>query len=141
MEVYIFANEKRLIAKPKGVKYGCCTKNIGFGYSREMLEYRINNKAFEMSVIKAGVYSGIRLNYAIYLREFEYNLYRSRTSYNEYDHRELKSNCELLTFLSENNIHSEEEFKNLVNERAEAEKVLDDEITMQCQQIKARSRL
>ena len=49
-EGYIFTNEKRLIAKPKGVKYGCCTKNIGFGYSREMLEYRINNKAFEMSV-------------------------------------------------------------------------------------------
>ena len=43
---------------------------------------------------------------------------------------ESQKNCELLTFLSENNIHSEEEFINLVNERAEAEKVLDDEITM-----------
>ncbi len=41
---YVFTNEKRMIAKPANVKYGCSIAKLGYGYSMEMLQTRIANK-------------------------------------------------------------------------------------------------
>ena len=51
---YTFTSEIRMIAKPKGVKNGCCISKLGFGYSYQMLMQRINNKHNEFVGRKKG---------------------------------------------------------------------------------------
>ena len=55
---YTFTNESRMIAKPKGVKYGCCISKLGYGYSYQMLIQRINNKQNEFVGRKISAFIG-----------------------------------------------------------------------------------
>lgn len=110
---YIFTNEKRLIAKPQNVKYGCCITKLGYGYSTEMLQLRIENKQNEFTGRKISAYLGIQIELAVAIRENQRDIYRSqnneRTSFYQ-----VKRTAELLGFVHENHIHSIDDMKAVV---------------------------
>ena len=66
---YVFTNEKRMIAKPANVKYGCSVAKLGYGYSLEMLQIRIANKQNEFVGMKISVFLGVQVEYAVTIRE------------------------------------------------------------------------
>ena len=122
---HIFTDVEKLIAKPKYVKYGCRFSKLGYGYSREMLENRIANKEYEMLGRKFGDYFGIQIEMGVYLKIIQYEIYRAspqKTEKNKY--YDLCKSCELLCYLSENNIHSKKKFEEVVNSLDQREKAL-----------------
>ncbi len=59
---YVFTNEKRMIAKPANVKYGCSIAKLGYGYSMDMLQTRIANKENEFAGIKISAFLGVQVD-------------------------------------------------------------------------------
>lgn len=74
---YTFTNESRLIAKPKGVKYGCSIAKLGFGYSYQMLMERISNKQNEFVGRKISAFVGFQVELAVSIREKQLDIYRT----------------------------------------------------------------
>ena len=97
------------------------TYRLGDGYFLEHLAYRIEHKNFEMPLSEIAKYSGIQREYAICLRQIQMILYKSpepeRTHY--VSHRSVLKNFELLNFLHDNNIHTLDAFKSVVNKSDE----------------------
>lgn len=121
---YIFTDENKLIAKPTNVKYGCRFDRLGLGYSRKMLQLRIENKSLEMVGKKISRYRGFQIDVAVCFRQTQYDFYRIKDSGNyKTSYSELKRSAELLTFIC-NNIHSESEFADYVNYLDSREKEL-----------------
>ena len=116
---YFFTDENRLIAKPHGVKYGCSFFRLGYGYSKEMLNYRIMNKSIEIC-LDDKFRGKLQIEAAVCLKNIQLEIYRSdslkTTSTTVY---ELQRNAELLTFLYKKNIRSVDEFEMYVNDSAE----------------------
>ena len=110
---YIFTNEKRLIAKPQNVKYGCSFSKLGYGYTPEMLEQRINNKQYEFIGRKISAFVGFQVELAVSIRERQLDVYRSqnngRTSYFQ-----VKRTADLLGCVYRNHIHSVDDMKAVV---------------------------
>ena len=102
---YTFTNESRLIAKPKGVKYGCCISKLGFGYSYQMLMQRINNKQNEFVGRKISAFIGFQVEIAVGIRERQRDIYRSHIIHSV-SHVELQRTAEVLCFIHNNHIHS-----------------------------------
>lgn len=102
---YTFTNESRMIAKPKGVKYGCCISKLGFGYSYQMLIQRINNKQNEFVGRKISAFIGFQVEIAVGLRERQRDIYRSNIIHSV-SHVELQRTAEVLCFIHNNHIHS-----------------------------------
>ena len=102
---YTFTNESRMIAKPKGVKYGCCIAKLGFGYSYQMLMQRINNKQNEFVGRKISAFIGFQVEIAVGLRERQLDIYRSLIIHSV-SHVELQRTAEVLCFIHNNHIHS-----------------------------------
>ncbi len=102
---YTFTNESRLIAKPKGVKYGCCISKLGFGYSYQMLIQRINNKQNEFVGRKISAFIGFQVEIAVGLRERQRDIYRSHIIHSV-SHVELQRTAEVLCFIHNHHIHS-----------------------------------
>ncbi len=92
---------------------------LGDGYAIEELQYRIANKNREMSLSAIAKYNGVQREYAMCLRELQITFYRKSDNSHNVTYRELRRNAELLTYLCDNNIHSEEDFQNVVNAVAE----------------------
>ena len=102
---YTFTNESRLIAKPKGVKYGCSIAKLGFGYSYQMLMERISNKQNEFVGRKISAFVGFQVEIAVGIREKQYEVYRApMIHYPTY--AEVKKSFEILNFIHSNHIHS-----------------------------------
>ena len=102
---YTFTNENRLIAKPKGVKYGCCIANLGFGYSYQMLMERISNKQNEFVGRKISAFVGFQVELAVSIREKQYEVYRApERNYPLY--ADLQRTVDVLNFVHNNHIHS-----------------------------------
>ena len=102
---YTFTNESRLIAKPKGVKYGCCIAKLGFGYSYQMLMERISNKQNEFVGRKISAFVGFQVELAVSIREKQLDIYRTpMIHYPTY--AEVKKSFEILNFIHSNHIHS-----------------------------------
>ena len=102
---YTFTNENRLIAKPKGVKYGCCIARLGFGYSCQMLMERISNKQNEFVGRKISAFVGFQVELAVSIREKQLDVYRTpMIHYPTY--AEVKKSFEILNFIHSNHIHS-----------------------------------
>ena len=102
---YTFTNENRLIAKPKGVKYGCCIAKLGFGYSYQMLMERINNKQNEFVGRKISAFVGFQVELAVSIREKQYEVYRApERNYPLY--ADLQRTVDVLNFVHNNHIHS-----------------------------------
>ena len=64
-------------------------------------------------------YQGVQREYAMCLRELQIMVYRKPDNLHNVTYSELRRNAELLTYLCDNNIHSEEDFQNVVNAAAE----------------------
>ncbi len=102
---YTFTNESRLIAKPKGVKYGCCIAKLGFGYSYQMLMERISNKQNEFVGRKISAFVGFQVEVAVGIREKQYEVYRApERNYPLY--ADLQRTVDVLNFVHNNHIHS-----------------------------------
>lgn len=114
---YIFTDEKRFIAKPENVKYGCSLYRLGYGYSKEMLSYRIQNKNIEICF--GDHLRGMQIETAVCLKNMQLEIYRSKSRVPQTTVYELQRNADLLFFIGEMNIRSREEFENLTNSAAE----------------------
>ena len=92
---------------------------LGDGYAIEELQYRIENKNREISLSVVASYQGVQREYAMCLRKLQIMVYRKPDNSHNVTFSELRKNAELLTYLCDNNIHSEEDFQNMVNAAAE----------------------
>lgn len=92
---------------------------LGDGYAIEGLQYRIENKNREISLSAVAKYQGVQREYAMCLRELQIIVYRKDDNSHNVTYGELRRNAELLTYLCDNNIHSDEDFRNVVNAAAE----------------------
>lgn len=92
---------------------------LGDGYGIEELRYRIENKDREISLSAVARYQGIQREYAMCLRELQITVYRKNENSHNVTYGQLRRNAELLTYLCNNNIHSEADFQNIVNAAAE----------------------
>ena len=102
---YTFTNESRLIAKPNGVKYGCCISKLGYGYSYQMLMQRINNKQNEFVGTKISAFVGFQVELAVSIREKQLDIYRTPVIHYP-TYAEVKKSFEILNFIHSNHIHS-----------------------------------
>ena len=116
---YVFTNEKRMIAKPTNVKYGCSIAKLGYGYSLEMLQIRIANKQNEFAGLKISTYLGVQVDYAVTIREKQIEVYRSRSAVNGVNYAELKKTADLLCYIHNNHIHSVDDLKTIVGNAEE----------------------
>lgn len=93
------------------------TYRLGDGYFLEHLAYRIEHKNFEMPLSEIAKYDGIQREYAICLRQIQMILYRSPESERPHyvSYRSVLKNFELLNFLNDNNIHTLDAFKCVVD--------------------------
>ena len=107
---YTFTNENRLVAKPKGVKYGCNIAKLGFGYSYQMLVERINNKQNEFVGRKISAFVGFQIELAVSIREKQLDIYRTPVIHYP-TYAEVKRSFELLNFIHSNHIHSLDDMK------------------------------
>ena len=107
---YTFTNESRMIAKPKGVKYGCCISKLGFGYSYQMLIQRINNKQNEFVGRKISAFIGFQVEIAVGIRERQFDIYRSQSVHMS-TYAEVKKSFEMLNFIYSNHIHFLEDMR------------------------------
>ena len=92
---------------------------LGDGYAIEELKYRIENKNREISLSAVAKYQGVQREYAMCLRELQIIVYRKPDNSHNVTYGELRRNAELLTYLCDNKIRSEEDFQNVVNAAAE----------------------
>ena len=102
---YTFTNESRMIAKPKGVKYGCCISKLEFGYSYQMLIQRINNKQNEFVGRKISAFIVFQVEIAVVLSERQFDIYRSQSVHMP-TYAEVRKSFEVLNFIHSNHIHS-----------------------------------
>lgn len=107
---YTFTNESRLIAKPKGVKYGCSIAKLGFGYSYQMLMERISNKQNEFVGRKISAFVGFQVELAVSIREKQLDIYRTPVIHYP-TYAEVKRSFEILNFIHSNHIHSLDDMK------------------------------
>ena len=111
---YTFTNESRMIAKPKGVKYGCCISKLGYGYSYQMLMQRINNKQNEFVGRKKSAFVGFQVELAVSIRERQLDVYRTPVIYYP-TYAEVKRSFETLNFIHSNHIHSLDDMKSCLS--------------------------
>lgn len=107
---YTFNNESRLIAKPKGVKYGCCISKLGYGYSYQMLIQRINNKQNEFVGRKISAFIGFQVEIAVGIRERQLDIYRAPVIHYP-TYADVKKSFEVLNFIHSNHVHSLNDMK------------------------------
>ena len=88
---------------------------LGDGYAIEELQYRIDNKNREISLSAVAKYQGVQREYAMCLRELQIMVYRKPDNSHNVTYSDLRRNAELLTYLCDNKIRSEEDFQNVVN--------------------------
>ena len=108
---------KYLSIKVKPDRKAIRTYRLGDGYFLEHLAYRIEHKNFEMPLSKIAKYEGIQKEYAICLRQIQMILYKSPISDRPHyvSYRSVLKNFELLNFLHDNNIHTLDAFKSVVD--------------------------
>ena len=109
--------KKYLSIRVKSDRKAIRTYRLGDGYFLEHLAYRIEHKNFEMPLSEINKYSGIQREYAVCLRQIQMILYKShepeRPHYVSY--RSVLKNFELLNSLHDNNIHTLDAFKSVVD--------------------------
>ncbi len=136
---YEVTQHKYLSLKPAYLKNrkAVRTLRLGDGYGLEELQYRIENKDMEMPISEVAKYEGVQRDYAFCLRSLQIKLYRKEQDWHKVTYGELRKNAELLSYVCSNNIHSKDEFENMVN--AAAEKV--DELKKQIKKTEEKIRV
>ena len=114
---YTVTFKKYLTVKSPKAKHAIRTFRLGDGYALEELKYRIEYKQPFISFEKIMQYQGIARDQAMCLRQLQLILFHKnpyefprKTSFHE-----VRRNAELLTFISENKITSEDDFKRLIS--------------------------
>jgi hypothetical protein len=116
---YEVKQQKYISIKPPHGKHFIRSFRLGDGYSLECLSYRIANKDKEMSAEELSRYDGIQYRYALCLRELQLILYRRQESSIRTTYYEVVRSAELLCYMVNNHITTDEGFKLHVNERDE----------------------
>lgn len=116
---YAITLKKYLSIKVSENRKAIRSYRLGDGYAIEELQYRIENKNREISLSDVAKYSGVQREYAMCLRELQIMVYRKNDNSHNVTYSDLRRDSELLTYLCDNNIHSEEDFQNAVNAAAE----------------------
>ena len=114
---------------------------LGDGYAIEELRYRIENKNQEISLPAVASYQGVQREYAMCLRELQIMVYRKADNSHSVTYGELRKNAELLTYLCDNKIRSEEDFQNVVNAAAEKSDKLKQSRDKLLQEIEERENI
>ena len=118
---YTVTFKKYLTVKSPKAKHAIRTFRLGDGYALEELKYRIEYKQSALTFDKIMQYQGIARDYAMCMRQTQLMLISKQT----YDfprkitYREVQQNAEILRFITENKITSEDEFKKSVNDYSE----------------------
>jgi hypothetical protein len=108
---YVFTDEKRMIAKPKFVKYGCRISKLGCGYSRDYLEQRIANKQYELLGRDLWTF-GYNIDFAVCIKNIQFETYRAIPDRKpKDDHDSLMLNFETLCYVHNKELFSVESFK------------------------------
>ena len=118
VKYYAVTLKKYLSIKVSENRKAIRSYRLGDGYAIEELRYRIENKNREISLSAVAKYQGVQREYAMCLRELQIMVYRKPNNSHNVTFSELRKNAELLTYLCDNNIHSEEDFQNVVNAAA-----------------------
>ena len=116
---YAVTLKKYLSVKVSENRKAIRSYRLGDGYAIEELQYRIVNKNREISLSSIAKYQGIQREYAMCLRELQITVYRKNENSHNVTYGELRRNANLLTYLCNNNIRSDENFRNVVNAAAE----------------------
>ncbi len=113
---YEVRRHKYISIKPPKGKHFIRSFRLGDGYSLECLEYRILNREQEMSVSELSRYEGIQYKYAVCLREIQLMLYRKKPNTERATYYDILRSAEILCYLSNNHITSEDIFKEHIND-------------------------
>ena len=114
---YVVTKKKYISIKSPNAKHNIRSFRLGDGYALEHLQYRIVNKGQEMSMNDVDRYDGVQREYALMLRQMQMVLYRRKPIPQRVLYHDIYKRTELLTFLYQNNIRSEKEFADLINEK------------------------
>ena len=91
------------------------------GYSMRELEYRINHKNKEISNAAISQMNGIERSYAIYLRRLQITVFKTNGKEDKKKtYRSLVRTADLLTYITINNVRSQNDLKWLRDKRKEA---------------------
>ena len=109
--------KKYLSIKVRPDRKAIRTYRLGDGYFLEHLAYRIEHKNFEMPLSEIAKYDGIQREYAICIRQIQMFLYKSPGSERPHyaSFQSVLKNAELLNFLHNNNIHTLDAFRSVVD--------------------------
>ncbi|MBR4093505.1 MAG: relaxase/mobilization nuclease domain-containing protein [Oscillospiraceae bacterium] len=106
---------KYLTIKEKNMERGIRTIRLGDGYSVPELQYRIQFKDREISDVAISKLNGEAKAYAIYLREMQIQV-RYRRNSTKVTYKDLMNSSNLLTYIVKNNITSEDDFAQRLND-------------------------
>ena len=106
---------KYLTIKSKTMERGIRTIRLGDGYTIPELVYRIQNKDKEISDVAISKLNGEAKAYAIYLREMQIQV-RYRRNSTKVTYKDLMNSSNLLTYIVKNNITSEDDFVQRLND-------------------------
>ena len=124
---YTVTRHKYISIKSPKAKNAIRSFRLGDGYALEHLEYRIRNKDIEMSLDDVQKYTGVQREYALMIRQMQITLYRHISYPKRVMYREVCQRMDLLNYISQNNIRSENDFADMVNQRDEEYRKLTEE--------------
>lgn len=105
---------KYLTIKSKTMERGIRTIRLGDGYTIPELVYRIQNKDKEISDVAISKLNGEAKMYALYLRQMQIQVYHKKST--KVTYKDLTDSSNLLTYIVKNNITSEEDFAQRLND-------------------------
>ena len=106
--------KKYLTIRIPKMKRAVRSYKLGEGYEVDILKFRIAHRDTEMSMNEVYRYVGIQRELAQIVREIEHIKFRKTSNYKKATYADLVKTSELLCYISNNNIHSEQDFKDTV---------------------------
>lgn len=120
-EGYYVRLGKYMTIKPPDQQRSIRTENLDRvygGYSMRELEYRIKHKNKEISFSTISRMTGIEKSYAVYLRSLQITVFKTNgKQYKDKTYRELVKDSDLLTYITLNNIQSQDDLRRLSEKR------------------------
>ena len=120
-EGYYVRLGKYMTIKPPDQQRSIRTENLDRvygGYSMRELEYRIKHKNKEISFSAISRMTGIEKSYAVYVRSLQITVFKTNgKQYKDKTYRELVKDSDLLTYITLNNIQSQDDLRRLSEKR------------------------
>ncbi len=114
-EGYEVRQRKYISIRPPKEKHFIRSFRLGDGYSLEALTYRVNHKDTVISDAELMKYQGLQYRYALCLREIQMIMFR-RPESKQVTYDELAKTADLLCYIVDNHITSEERFRDYVSD-------------------------